>query len=137
VARDRVRASSRGERVQRGAVFPTIGNTVVWRSIYFNGTVLRMDRVRVPWFLASSHSTVAAVPRASDPHRDFARLSWFADGWVARSPSDPSLIGDARYSLSKSRYDPVWGIRIRPDGTTEWVDRSRERLSTPFAGSKP
>jgi inner membrane protein len=126
-------AGARGELMQRRAVFPTVGNTVVWRSIYAANGVLRMDRLRVPWVGEPSYAAGDAVglavlgPGADDRmRRDFERFSWFSDAWVARAPADATIIGDARYSLRASRYEPVWGIRFR-DGRTEWVNRTRER----------
>ena len=58
--------------------------------------------------------------------RDFARFERFADGWVARAPGEPGVIGDARYSSADERFEPVWGIRFTPgsaDVPIEWVDR--------------
>lgn len=118
---------ARGESIERGAVFPTIGNTIVWRSIYETGGSLRIDRIRVPWLGEAAYAPVTKVPRVTGVHhRDFDRFAWFADGWVARAPGDPSVIGDARYSLRSDAYEPVWGIRIQRRGT-EWVDRTRGR----------
>jgi hypothetical protein len=130
-------AATRGEPRQRGAVFPTVGNTIVWRSIYQTGNRLRIDRIRVPWPGQAMYASTGSVPLASAGEvrgdarmlRDFARFAWFSDGWVARAPADPSILGDARYSLRADRYDPVWGIRFRAEGspTTEWINRTRER----------
>lgn len=117
-------ASTRGHRLERGAVFPTIGNTLVWRSLYRTGGTLHIDRIRVPWFGGATYAAVTAVPLVSGSGRDFERFAWFSDGWVARAPDDPTIIGDARYSLRADAYDPVWGIRLAP---TEWVNRTRQR----------
>jgi inner membrane protein len=130
-------AAARGDRLDRGAVFPTIGNTLVWRSVYETNGALRIDRIRVPWFGDAAYAAVTTVPRVtrevawSDARmlRDFDRFTWFSDGWLARAPADPTVIGDARYSLRNDRYDPVWGIRLRPgaDPPVEWVNRTRDR----------
>lgn len=130
-------ASARGDRVSRRAVFPTIGNTMVWRSIYETNGALRIDRIRTPWFRAADYASVTAVPlvtldtvaRDERTRRDFHRFAWFSDGWLARAPSDPTVIGDARYTLRSATYDPVWGIRFRRGANppTEWVNRTRER----------
>jgi len=126
-------AASRGHRVERAAVFPTFGNTIVWRSLYATHGTLRMDRIRVPWLGAPTVANGPAVPdamtRGVSTVRDLDRLAWFSDGWLARDPQDPSIIGDARYSLHSDRYAPVWGIRFTP--RTEWVDRSRTRRISP------
>ena len=128
-------AASRGHARHRGAVFPTIGNTIVWRSVYEAGGTIHIDRIRVGWFDDSTHRNVDAVPLvaaidgSARMKRDFARFAWFSDGWVARDPSDATIIGDARYSLRSDRYEPVWGIRFRSNGDApaEWIDRSRGR----------
>lgn len=130
-------ASARSDSLDRGAVFPTIGNTLVWRSIYETHGALRIDRIRVPWFGDATYATVTTLPVASldtEPRdtrtlRDLARFAWFSDGWIARPPADPSVIGDARYSMRGDRYEPVWGIRFRAgaDPPTEWVNRTRDR----------
>lgn len=131
-------AAHRSEPIQRAAVFPTIGNTLVWRSIYAttNGA-LRIDRIRVPWFGGAAYAPVTTVPLTTRKQaggdaralRDFDRFAWFSDGWVARAPTDPDVLGDARYSLRADRYEPVWGIRFHAAANppTEWVNRTRNR----------
>jgi hypothetical protein len=61
--------------------------------------------------------------------RDFWRFHRFTGGWVARSPREPALIGDARYSSLTDAFEPVWGIRFEPSASppVEWVDRSSRR----------
>jgi hypothetical protein len=74
----------------------------------------------------------ADTPWATDARltRDFWRFHWFADGWVARAPADPTIIGDARYSSSMDAFEPVWGIRLTSGNAPApltWIDRSSER----------
>ncbi len=151
-------AASRGHDRARGAVFPGFGNNVVWRSLYRAGDTQYMDRIRVPWFGGPSWSPGPAVrllkERDLPPEvladarlrRDFARFERFADGWVARAAAEPDVIGDARYSSAAERFEPVWGIRFRPESSDvpiEWVDRSRQRrvdlraLWTELRGADP
>lgn len=130
-------ATARGHRVTRAAVFPTIGNNIVWRSLYESAGTLHIDRIRVPWLGRATFAGVTSVPLAAPDAvahdarmlRDYQRFAWFSDRWLARAPADPSIVGDARYSLHSDRYEPVWGIRFHPqaDQPTEWVNRSRER----------
>ncbi|HEX6158726.1 MAG TPA: hypothetical protein VF111_01085, partial [Thermoanaerobaculia bacterium] len=89
-----------------------------------SGGQLHIDRIRVPWLGTPAYAPIARVPLARASGPDFERFSWFSDGWVARTPQDPTVIGDARYSLHTDAYEPVWGIRLNP---TEWVDRTRAR----------
>ncbi|HEY0140439.1 MAG TPA: metal-dependent hydrolase [Thermoanaerobaculia bacterium] len=117
-------AAARGTQINRAAVFPTFGNTLVWRSIYETDGLLYIDRIRVPWLGAPTYAPVTSVPLVRADDADYHRFAWFSDGWTARAPSDPTVIGDARYSLRSDQYDPVWGIRLAP---TQWVDRTRDR----------
>ncbi|MBC7945733.1 MAG: metal-dependent hydrolase [Burkholderiales bacterium] len=134
-------AEMRGHEISRGAVFPTLGNQIVWRSLYRSGDTLYANRIRVPWLgepTWSQGNAVAAL-RVDEPlpeagryprvQLDFERFRWFSDGWIARAPKEPEVIGDVRYSLRSDAFDPVWGVRFRPGAPvpTEWVDRSANR----------
>jgi inner membrane protein len=134
-------AAHRGDERVRGEAFPTIGNHLVWRSLYQVGDTLRLDRIRVPWFGPPTWAPATAVPAIAETQlpsavqadplalRDFRRFHWFSGGWVAPAPEDPALLGDARYSLAPGRYAPIWAIRLRPGERppVEWVDRTRDR----------
>jgi inner membrane protein len=138
-------AAARGQTIERGEVFPTAGNNLVWRSLYRSGDRLYSDRLRVGWtspaqfapgFTMNALAERDLVPaeRSSARFRnDVERLRWFAGGWLARDSADPGIIGDARYSRQTVKYDAVWGIRFRPEQTpvTGWVDRSRSRRVDP------
>ncbi len=135
-------AGSRGHPIERWEVMPTLGNNVLWRSIYLSDGKIHRDRIRLGVFSPSTYATNDVLPIVSEQtltpeerqrdvtHNSFVRFQWFADGWVARAPDDPAVIGDARYSLSSDRFDPIWGIRFTPPAArTEiaWVNRSRNR----------
>jgi hypothetical protein len=77
-----------------------------------------------------SASELTPAERTRDQRSSFARFAWFSEQWVARSPDDPAVLGDMRYSLSTEAFDPIWGIRFLAAGTPteiEWVNRSRDR----------
>lgn len=131
-------AGSRGQSIARGEIFPTVGNPFIWRSLYEADGILYTDRVRVmgaPQWKAG-HQVALLRERGLPPEaqanaavrNDFARFSYFSAGWVARATGDPSIIGDARYSLSTEHFEPIWGVRLHPQAAqpTEWVDRTRQ-----------
>ena len=131
-------AASRGHTDVRGEIFPTVGNPFVWRSLYASGGTLYTDRVRVmsgtQWKAGHEVALLEASGLPAEMHshprirEDFARFRYFSAGWVARDPEDGSIIGDARYSLSTERFDPIWGVRFHPLAAqpTEWVDRTAQ-----------
>jgi inner membrane protein len=134
-------AAARGHAIEHGEAFATIGNNLVWRSLYRSGNHIHADRIRVSWLgnvQWTPGSRVARVTAADLPGgirddaralRDFERFSWFSGGWVALHPDDPSVYGDVRYSLRTNAFDPIWGIRLHPgrDVPVEWISRTRDR----------
>ncbi|PWB40784.1 MAG: metal-dependent hydrolase [Rhodocyclales bacterium] len=134
-------AAGRGHAVARAEIFPTVGNPLVWRTLYRNGDALHADRVRVPlagdaqWKagprMAQMDERDLTAAECADPRvrRDFQRFSYFSAGWVTRAPRDASVIADARYSLATDDFEPIWGVRFKPAQPvpTEWVARDRER----------
>lgn len=141
LAAQRTLAASRGHTLARPEVMPTLANNIVWRALYVHDGRIYADRLRVGWFSAPAVREGWSLPlvRATDltsheksrnQHRSFERFAWFSDDWVARSPNDPSVLADMRYTLSAEAFDPIWGIRFTsPSAATEveWINRSRER----------
>lgn len=150
-------AAARGHPWARGEVFPTLGNQLVWRSLYQSGDSLYADRIRVSWAGGrqwTGGSRVALQREAdlpaqlrADPRvvRDFRRFHRFSAGWVARAPREPAVFGDVRYSLRTDAFVPVWGVRFHPGRAvpTDWVNRTRDRslnlraLWAEIVGSSP
>lgn len=134
-------AASRGHRPERVEVMPTLANNLVWRALYLHEGRIVSDRIRVGWFTAPRIREGWNLPIAGDGdlspsehtrnrRRSFERFAWFSEEWVARSPTDPTLLADMRYSLSAEAFDPIWAIRFTaPDSAAdvEWVNRSRQR----------
>ena len=130
-------AASRGHDVVRAKLFPTVGNPILWRSVYEAGGELHTDRLRIGNDVSyKPGSRVALATEGGLPEalraearilRDYRRFARFSDGWVARASDQPEVLGDARYSLSTERFEPIWGLRFHPDRAvpTEWVDMTR------------
>jgi len=134
-------AEARGHERERGEAFPTLGNQWVWRSLYQADGVLYADRIRVSWTgevswtegtqvpLMSEHDLAPEIRENERTLRDFRRFQWFSNGWIARAPDDAEVIGDVRYSLRTHVFEPIWGVRFRPEAPvpTEWVNRTADR----------
>lgn len=140
-AAQRALAESRGHRIERSDVMPTMANNIVWRALYLHEGRIFSDRIRVGWFSSPAVregwslplvevQNLSAAETGRNRQRSFQRFAWFSDHWVARSPNDTSVLADMRYTLSAEAFDPIWGIRFTPsESSTEvtWVNRSRER----------
>jgi inner membrane protein len=141
LAAQRTLAAARGHTLERAEMMPTLANNLVWRGLYVHAGRIHSDRVRVGWFSAATVRAGWSLPRAEEQdlsaaeqarntRQSFQRFNWFSEGWVARSPTDPTVLADMRYSLSAEAFDPIWGIRFTPPGAAtevEWLDRTRGR----------
>ena len=121
----RLLASSRGHTPERMLVKPTLGNMVLWRSLYVVDATVYADAVRVGIFSAPRTYPGEHAPRI-DPERDLdlppgsraardvARFARFTDALVVRHPGRAQMIGDARYAMLPTSIEPLWGISIDP-----------------------
>lgn len=111
-------------------VLPQVGAVVRYRSIYIDQGVIHADAIRVQLWGAASYKpggTVARVtagdlppPTAASAGHDLAVFSEMADGFIARSPSDPLLIADQRYTYTPEGLDPVWGVQLENTATAQF-----------------
>ena len=116
-------AASRGHDVERALVKPTLGNLLLWRSVYRYGDRFYVDAVRVgpggervyagsslPRFdVQRDLPGVAADPVLRDDIERFARL---ADGFVVRDPTRELVLTDIRYSMLPTGLTPMWGLDL-------------------------
>jgi inner membrane protein len=119
-------AQQRDHDIERVLIKPTLGNLVLWRSIYEAEDAFHVDAVRVG--LGSSRvypggsaarvvpaRVLTALPRDSAVYLDAVRFDAFSDGFTAWHPDLPNLLGDVRYSMSPTSLVPLWGIELDPE----------------------
>lgn len=139
-------AERSGHVAERGRVFPTIGNLVVWRSVYQAEGRWHTAAIRVPWFGTPAVRAGASLPVFEAPPRfdgtvlgrDLARFALFSDGYMSVDRNGGRWrIGDVRYAPSPAAITSLWGITVdtaapdRPARMTGWSDigpREREEL---------
>ena len=117
---------TRGHEAKATTVKPTIGNLVLWRSIYEAGGRYYVDAIRVGMLGGTRvypgeslekldvDRDFPQLPKDSVQFRDIGRFSWFSDGYLGRVPERPGVIGDVRFSLLPNEIEPLWGIAIDP-----------------------
>lgn len=119
-------AAARGDTIEYGRAMPTLGNIVLWRSLYRTPEgLMRADAVRLPiWASATVREGERPEPIAdlgafaeqgSSEFGRLSRLAAFSDGFVlARALADTSsvVVYDARYSMDTAGFDPMWGVRV-------------------------
>lgn len=140
--------SSRGHDASVHVVKPTLGNQVLWRSVYIHNEHLYVDAVRVGLFKENIIYTGNSVPvlniqrdlpglsKQARLYRDIERFRMFSSGYVAIDPEMPGVIGDIRYSMLPMSTKPLWGIVIdaeQPDRHADYRffrDTGRETRQT-------
>lgn len=125
-------ALSRGHAVERLVVHPTLGNLLLWRSIYSAHGQYYVDAVRMGLLAPDRVYEGSSLPRFSPADlpglepgsvlaRDIERFTLFSDGFVARHPEHPDVLGDVRYALLPNSTLPLWGIRLDLERQDEHV----------------
>lgn len=118
-------AAARGQAIAAHQVKPTLGNLLLWRSVYLSGNDYVVDAVRVgfsvllyPGGSARSVKPIDLVPPLtinSVQANDVVRFAKVSEGYLARDPARPNVIGDIRYSMVPNGTRPLWAIEIHPE----------------------
>lgn len=120
-------AHSRGHAGINLTAKPSLGNLLLWKSIYEHQGYYYIDGVRtgiktevwqgecIEKFSQQRH--IPWVKADSQQHRDIARFRHFSNGYIASSDVYPNAVVDIRYSALPHIPKPLWGIRLSPDKT--------------------
>jgi inner membrane protein len=123
-------AERRGHEVVRGRAMPTLGNLIVWRSVYEAEGSLWADAMRGTRVREGSSVPLATLGGLPPETHEVASIFFaFTDGYAAQVPGPTHTIGDMRYSLDAAGFVPLWGIRLEtgnPGVHLRWVDPGRE-----------
>jgi inner membrane protein len=117
---------NRDHSVAKKVVKPTLGNLLLWRSVYIADERIYVDAVRVGLFkenqvfegeslpLFSIEQELALLEPESVLYNDLQRFARFSDGYIAYAPDKANVIGDIRYSMLANSAKPLWGLVIDP-----------------------
>jgi inner membrane protein len=134
---------TRGHLAMQSVVKPTLGNLVLWRSVYIHEDRIHVDAIRVGLLEAGRAIEGESVARFSLDkdmpqldestvlYRDIVRFLSFSDGYVALDPMQANVLGDIRYSMLPVSARPLWGIVIDPDSPQVHADYRFFRDSGP------
>lgn len=115
------------QQSHKHVVKPTMGNLLLWRSVYIYKDRIYADAIRVGIFsentIYEGESTEKVSIQKHFPklsslsvlYKDIQRFETFSDGYVAFDLSDPNVVGDLRYSMLPTKVKPLWGIVINRD----------------------
>lgn len=126
-------AESRGHQAERVMVHPSIGNLIVWRSIYRSGDRYYVQAIRVSPLSETIVYSGDSI-KAFNPNRelsnlkpdsvlssDINRFSKFAKNYLVIHPDYPDVVGDLRMGILPNSIMPLWGIEIDQNNQKEHV----------------
>ena len=136
-------AAARGHSVEQALVKPTMGNLLLWRSVYEAAGRFYVDAVRIgitetKVYTGESadrfypHSVGTAPPANSTLAADIKRFLDLSDGFVISYGDAGNRLGDVRYSMLPTSSNPLWGIEFDPESPEQhasyhfYRDMSRE-----------
>lgn len=116
--------TERGHTAIRHDVYPTIGNLVLWKTVYETDDRYFTDAVHVSvknrFYEGES---IEKLPASHQPHLqnsglqrgDLQVFRWFSDQYNAVTAEEPDEIIDIRYSVLPASTEPLWVLRLYPD----------------------
>ncbi|ADJ27069.1 metal-dependent hydrolase [Nitrosococcus watsonii] len=116
-------AESQGQRIERLEAKPTLGNIILWRTIYETNGRFYVNAVRAGILskprLYPGDSIEHFSPKRLDGLKtgsilaqDINRFTDFSDGYIIQYPNRPCILGDIRYAMLPTRIIPLWGIEL-------------------------
>jgi inner membrane protein len=124
-------AEQRGHVVEKAVIKPTIGNNLLWRSVYLSKGKFYVDVVRVGLSKRvyqgnsiAKFSMIRTLPNIdadSTLAHDIRRFEHFSEGYVSQHPGKPEILGDVRYALNPLSVTPLWGIELNPANEDQHV----------------
>jgi len=120
-------AKNRGHDVIRIDVKPSIGNLLLWKSIYETQDKFYIDAIRLGWSpkvfkgknIDKIHTETAFpwLMLKSQQAKDIERFRWFSNGYIAINPNNKNQILDIRYSTLPNEIGGLWGIELSKEKT--------------------
>jgi inner membrane protein len=124
-------AEQRGHTIEKIIVKPTIGNSLLWRSVYLSNSVIYVDAIRaglskriyqgesIKQF--NMKEVFPNIDSNSTLANDIQRFTHFSDSYVSQYPGRPEILGDVRYSMNPISVIPLWGIEMNTNDTNQHV----------------
>lgn len=132
-------AQSRKHHPERSVIKPTLGNIVLWRSVYLHQGRYYVDAIRPAIFASTRIYTGKSIAAyrldtrinelaiATKQNNDILRFQRLSDGFLVKHPEDENVLGDIRYAMLPNSAEPLWGIRLNPNNLHEHVQEATFR----------
>jgi len=117
-------AKERNHKIERSLLDPTIGNNILWRSVYQYEGYYYIDSVYLPFFgkpiiiegekakVIDKESIFPKLGENSVQRNDIRRFSYFSNNYIYLHPEHENVIADIRYGTLPYDDKSPWGIII-------------------------
>lgn len=117
-------ASGRGHKIERLLLNPTIGNNILWRSVYQSGNDYYIDAIYMPIFdkpiireglqtkVINKETVFKELGKYSIQREDIRRFSYFSQDYIYLHPDYENVIADLRYGTLPYDNKSLWGIEV-------------------------
>lgn len=126
-------AKNREHIVQRILLNPTIGNNILWRSVYQFKDHYYVDAIYFPFFsepifkegvrlkVIDKETVFPELRNQSTQRKDIRRFSYFSQNFIYLHPDNENIIADLRYGTLPYDDKSLWGIEIDTNNPMQHV----------------
>ena len=130
-------AFERGHKIERILLNPTIGNNILWRTVYQTSTTYYVDAVYSPIIgqmrlkkgtqvsFIDKETVFKDLPQNSLLRNDIRRFAYFSQDYIFLHPDYDNVIGDLRYGTLPYDHKALWGIQFdlkKPDSHANFIN---------------
>jgi len=130
-------AVERGHKIERILLNPTIGNNILWRTVYQASTTYYVDAVYSPITgkmrlkkgtqvsFIDKETVFSDLAQNSRLRNDIRRFSYFSQDYIFLHPDFDNVIGDLRYGTLPYDYKALWGIQFdlnKPESHANFIN---------------
>ena len=126
-------AEVRGHKIERLLLNPTIGNVILWRSVYQFNKNYYIDAVYMPLFgepkvkkgrkvkVINKETVFPEILNDSLQRNDIRKFSFFSQDFIYIHPDFEYVIADLRYGTLPHDDMSLWGIEVNTDENDKHV----------------
>ena len=119
-------AEQRNHQIERIFLNPTIGNNILWRSVYKTKEYYYIDAVNVSPFkknkfyqgskvgVIDKNNIFSSLSKNSLARNDIKRFAYFSKDYIYLYPYQKNIIADLRYGTLPYDNKSLWGLKIDP-----------------------
>lgn len=114
-------AAARGHQADKLVAMPSVGNAIVWKTVYLANDKYYVDVVRTGISISNyegrsveKYSAEQAFPwlnNTSQQALDIERFRWFTNNYIGIHPDHHNQIIDVRYSRNPLSVDSMWSVQ--------------------------